>query len=85
MESSAKVTSKGQITLPAEIRRELCIRSGDRIGFRKNSEGRYELVPKTHTFADLRGALKTDRPVSGEDIDRWIAEAREARGRKAFP
>lgn len=35
----AKVTSKGQITIPAEIRRALDLKTGDRISFDINENG----------------------------------------------
>jgi len=35
----AKLTSKGQITIPAEVRRVLNVRSGDHISFNINEHG----------------------------------------------
>lgn len=35
----AKLTSKGQITIPAEVRRMLDVKSGDKIYFKKTEHG----------------------------------------------
>lgn len=78
MAATAKITSKGQVTIPAEVRRELGVQSGDRIDFVRNAAGRYELAVRGTTFADLRGILRDRVPPGGADIERWIAEARSA-------
>lgn len=36
---TAKVTSKGQITIPVEIRRSLGVKAGDKIRFERNQHG----------------------------------------------
>ena len=74
------VTSKGQVTLPAEFRSELRIRAGTQLSARRNDCGEIVLKPKTGDIRALRGFLKYDGPpVSLEDIDRGIAEAVAAR------
>ena len=78
MTATAKITSKGQVTIPAEVRRDLGVQSGDRIDFVRNAAGRYELAVHGSTFADLRGILRDRVPPGGADIERWIAEARGA-------
>ena len=42
LQESAKVTSKGQITLPRDVRDDLKLREGDRVSFEK-IDGRYVL------------------------------------------
>lgn len=74
MNVSAKITSKGQITLPAEMRRELGLKPGDRVDFHRNENGNYEVVAKRYTLEDLRGIIKLDGPPRTieqiiEDID----------------
>ncbi|MGG7578704.1 AbrB/MazE/SpoVT family DNA-binding domain-containing protein [Rhizobium sp. Nf11,1] len=78
MATSAKVTSKNQITLPAALRKSLDIHAGDRIDFVANSKGVFEVHVLRESLADLIGVLKSDQPVSSEDIEKWIAEARGA-------
>jgi antitoxin PrlF len=36
---TAKVTSKGQITIPVEIRRQLGVKPGDKVRFESNQQG----------------------------------------------
>ena len=80
MTISAKITSKGQVTLPAKLRRELGLKPGDRIDFRKNEAGHYELVAQTLRFEDLRGILRYDGPpLTSDDIVEIVREAREGR------
>lgn len=50
------VTSKGQVTIPKEIRDRLHIRSNDRVDFVMDGD-RVLLVP-VKTLLDLRGAVK---------------------------
>lgn len=80
MEHSATLTSKGQITLPSGMRKALGLKAGDRIAFVEDGAGGYRIEPRRHSLADLRGIVKLTEPVTGADIDRWIAEARAARG-----
>ena len=83
MNHSAKVTSKGQITLPADVRKILGLETGDRVDFVQNTAGNFELRARTGTLADLFGVFKPERPVSGDEIDNWIEEAREAMATRA--
>jgi antitoxin PrlF len=78
MSETAKITAKNQITLPAEVRRSLGVGTGDRIDFIRNSAGNFELRARTEVLADLVGALTPGTPVSADDIDKWVREAREA-------
>jgi AbrB family looped-hinge helix DNA binding protein len=51
------VTSKGQITIPAEIREYLGIKTNDKIAFVIDQEGTVRLrVPRYTHIASLRGA-----------------------------
>ena len=44
--ASATITSKGQVTIPVDVRNELGLSAGDRIEFILNdATGRYEVVP----------------------------------------
>lgn len=71
---TATVTSKGQITIPVEVRRALGLRSGSRLDFVRHGNV-YELVVVTGSVRTLRGAVSADRPVSLEDMDAAVVEA----------
>lgn len=76
---TAKVTSKGQITIPVEVRRELGLQTGSRVVFVATSEHTYEIRVQRGSLADLRGCVPApDVPVSIEQMDAVIAAA--ARG-----
>ena len=72
------ITSKGQITLPAEIRRHLGVGLNDKVAFIIDAEGTVHLeVPRFRTVASLRGAAGTlKEPMSWAET---LAVAREER------
>lgn len=49
----ATVTSKGQITLPSELRKHLGLGKGSRIRFNIPSSGPVQIEPVRHTIEDL--------------------------------
>lgn len=55
---TAKVTSKGQITLPRNLRKRMNIKKGDIIGFAVNS-GKVELM-RLGSIEDLYGSIKVE-------------------------
>jgi AbrB family looped-hinge helix DNA binding protein len=73
----AKVTSKGQVTIPNEIRKKLGIRTEDKVDFILDGE-RVILVP-VKTLRDLRGAVQ----AKGKgDFDEERANAKAAVARR---
>jgi antitoxin PrlF len=80
--ASAKVTSKGQITLPAKLRERLGIKPGDRVSFEEDGKRGVRLVARTVTAADLKGILKTDLSLTDEELEEAIAESATARWRR---
>ena len=61
----AKVTTKGQVTIPKGIRDAFGIRPNDRVDFEREGE-RIVLVP-LKTLKDLRGAVKSKRKMLSAD------------------
>jgi AbrB family looped-hinge helix DNA binding protein len=73
--TTATLTSKGQITIPAEVRRVLNVQTGDRVEFVEVEPGRFEMVAATRSVRELKGLFgKPVRSVSIEDMNRSIAE-----------
>jgi AbrB family looped-hinge helix DNA binding protein len=67
--AAATLTSKGQITIPQEVRRRLSIDAGDRVEFVELPDGDFAIRPATHDVRSLKGLLpKPKRPVSIEDM-----------------
>lgn len=58
---TAKVTSKGQITLPREVREQLGVDKGDRVKFVIRDDGEVVIEPATLPLSTLRGCLKKGR------------------------
>lgn len=57
----AKVSRKGQVTLPAEVRKFLNIQAGARIRFAIDAEG-VRILPAEKGIESLRGALRAAGP-----------------------
>ena len=72
--STATVTSKGQITIPASVRAELKVGPGDRVEFVKVSEGHWEVVAAVEDVSRLRGIVAAKRVVSIEEMDSAIRQ-----------
>ena len=53
----ATITSKGQITIPIEVRRKLDLKPGDRVDFVLDHAGGVRLQPKKAPLASLLGIL----------------------------
>jgi antitoxin PrlF len=74
---TATITSKGQITLPKEIREHLRVAEGDRIEFVIEAGGEVEVRPVTGSFRDLLGiAHRPDlRPPTIEELEEMLLDA----------
>lgn len=73
--ASATVTSKGQVTIPADVRARLGLRPGSRLAFVPTAGG-YEIHPETASIKDLKGAVPwPTRPLSIDEMNDAIAAA----------
>lgn len=71
--SSATLTSKGQITIPKDVRERLGIDAGDRIEFVEIEPSVFKIVPATMDIRDLKGIIpKPKKPVSLQSMDEAI-------------
>ena len=59
--TTATLTSKGQITVPAAVREALGVEAGDRVEFVEMSPGRYEFIAATQSVRGLKGMFGTPR------------------------
>ena len=67
--SIAKITSKGQITIPIEIRTLLNLHSGDKVNFIVDDSGQINLIPVTRDITTLKGIIpKPKKAVSIENM-----------------
>ena len=78
---TATITSKGQITIPVEVRKKLGLKAGDQISFFADDDGRYTFEPKTGSIMEMEGILKHLRPSTLDyiptiqEMDEAILEA----------
>lgn len=77
METAAKVTSKGQVTVPKAVRDALGIKAGDEVVFRV--EGNRAILARTPNFLDLRGAVSVPAAKRNVAWDEVIRRTRTAR------
>ncbi len=67
--SSAMVTSKGQVTIPIEVRNRLGLRAGSRLAFVRTPSGSYEIHAQSASIGDLKGAVPPPaEPVTLDDM-----------------
>lgn len=73
---TATITAKGQITIPAKIRKALRLDAGARIEFEEVEPGQYAFKPaQTLPVTALKGMFgKARRPVSIEEMRTVIAK-----------
>ncbi len=71
----ATLTSKGQITVPKEIRDQLKLEPGSRINFVVDRKGKVTLKPLNYDFESIRGIVKSRRkhPPTIEEMNEAIA------------
>jgi AbrB family looped-hinge helix DNA binding protein len=90
---SATFTSKGQLVVPAELRRKHGIKAGTKVHFLEDDFGRIVLQPLTEEYInrirgmlaggpDLLAALKEERQM-GSKLDREILRTRHKRAHRA--
>ncbi len=78
MDVAAKVTSKGQVTVPKAVRDALGISEGDEIVFRV--EGNQAVLARTPDFLDLAGSIRV--PAAKRNVA-WDEVLRRARAQRS--
>jgi len=73
---TSTITSKGQITLPRDVRQALGLDAGDKVDF-VEVEGGFKLVPLRKDVRALKGrfAGRVKRPVTIKEMDDAIAQS----------
>ena len=71
---TATLTSKGQITVPKEVRDRLRVKTGDALEFQVSEDGEIIVRPARGQLRELKGLLRQvrRRPVSLEAMERAI-------------
>ncbi len=77
MQCEAKVTSKGQITIPREIRRVLHIKEGDTVVFEADEHGVHLVLRQpASVFAEYAGIQREGEGLTVDEINAEISELR---------
>lgn len=79
----AKVTSKGQITIPLMIRNRLQLKTGDKVFFEESKGKIYITNASQITFAKVQAQMQGEAEKAGfqteEDVIAYIKELRKAK------
>jgi antitoxin PrlF len=84
VDAAAKVTSKGQVTVPKAVRDALGIKEGDEVVF--HVEGNRAILARTADFLSLAGSVTvpaSKRNVAWDDIIRKTRSTRAAERRRS--
>lgn len=78
MTRTAKLTSKGQLTLPVDVRRAMNVTAGDLLEFEQDKKG-FRIVPKRKTgrFEKYRGTVDFGIKGGREGIIRYVRKMRD--------
>ena len=73
MQKQATITSKGQITVPREVRRVPGVRTGDKLLFESDGKGvRVRPVRGQSAFSKYRGIGNPGVPPGRKSITKWL-------------
>lgn len=71
--STATITSKGQVTIPTDVRAALHLNAGDKLIFITQGEQLLVIPVKRRRLSELGGVLRTTIPYPGHEEERRIA------------
>lgn len=84
--ATATMTSKGQVTVPREIREALGLKAGDKISFVALGGSRAAIVPRNRSVEDLFGMLYDPNrpPMTIEEMNEAAAEGAAESGMRGL-
>ncbi len=68
--NKSTLTSKGQLTIPKEIRERLGLKPGDKFLFEVEDDAVRLRVQRRKTLEDLKGSLSSGRAYPGREAER---------------
>jgi|PersoiStandDraft_1058852.scaffolds.fasta_scaffold12245_4 AbrB family looped-hinge helix DNA binding protein len=78
--ASSTLTTKGQVTIPKEVRDSLGLRTGDRLFFHLEGDGSVRVTPESIDLLELGGALRPRvRGITLEAMKRAIRKGASGR------
>lgn len=76
---TARITSKGQLTIPKEVRRALGVRAGDSLLFEigdDSDEVRVRVARQPVSFADYAGVWREGKGMSAGEVNSYVRDLR---------
>ncbi len=80
----SSISSKGQVTIPARMRKVLGLKAGGKVAFRLEGDA-VKLVPVLDEVSAAFGLLKASKPVARDDLDQASMNEAVTRYRKTLP
>ena len=84
----ARITAKGQITIPIEIRKDLGVKEGDKVAFIKSSNGIMLVNSNKIAWENLQKAMEGEAERVGfkseEDVVQYCKEIRQEMWEKNY-
>jgi len=68
---TSRVTTKGQVTIPSDVRKKLGIHQGDRVGF-VYEDGKVIILPVIKDIEAAFGIVAAEQSVSMQDMEAAI-------------
>ena len=81
MDVSARVTSKGQVTIPKAVREALALETGDRVVFRM--EQHRAIIARIPDLLEMAGAAEVPAAKRGANWDQVRSTTRDQRARRS--
>lgn len=77
MKKAARITSKGQVTVPHEVRRAMGVQAGDKLMFEKDGSGFRVLPVRVKSpFEKYRGIGSPGIPRGKKGVVGWVRQLR---------
>ncbi len=70
---TSNITTKGQVTIPVQIRKSLGLKSGQQVSF-KLKGNMIILQPVEKDISAAFGLIKTDKTISLEEMDKAVKD-----------
>ena len=80
MDISARLTTKGQVTIPSAVRKALSLEEGDSVIFRV--DGDRAILARTEDLLSLAGSIAVPAAKRGTPWSAIVEETHRARGRR---
>ena len=77
--SRATLASKGQLTVPKEVRERLGLKRGDRVEFEFEGDSVRLKVERSRSLEELKGSLPATRKYPGKEPERQAAREHAVR------